>query len=153
MSELTTVLVSSLVGGGVAFVGAVLRETFAARRQLDQSLRDERIRLYQLLWQTTGMLPLWPRARISYADLGRLSRELRAWYFDEGGIYLSEQSRARYGELQERVGVVLASQRARPADPVDADDYDGVRQKCSALRTSLTKDLSSRRGRSGVLMV
>ena len=153
MSELTTIIVSSLVGGGVAFVGAVVREVFGARRKLDQALRDERIRLYQLLWQTTGTLPLWPRAPISYGDLGLMSRELRDWYFDEGGIYLSQQSRARYGELQERVSSVLATQRARPADPVDADDYEDVRSRCSALRSSLTKDLSSRRGRSGVLVL
>ena len=151
MSELTTVLVSSLVGGGVAFVGAVVRETFAARRKLDQSLRDERIRLYKLLWQTTGLLPLWARDPVTYADLVHMGRELRDWYFEEGGIYLSRQSRARYGELQEGVAAVLATRRARPADPVDADDYEDVRSTCSALRISLTKDLSSRRGRSGVL--
>lgn len=143
MDSILTVVVSSLIGGFVAYVGAVINSSLAMRSQIDQSLRDARTNVYKDLWRRTGLLPQWPKSSdVTYAKLSDFSRDLRHWYFTEGGIYLSSESRAMYGRLQEIVTVVL--QDAGQGRITD-EEYVRIREACSLLRTELTRDLLSRR--------
>jgi hypothetical protein len=142
MESLLTVVVSSLVGGLVAYVGAVVKNTLDMRAKVDESLRDKRVAVYQKLWQTTEILPKWPRRTdVTYEGLTQFSQGLRDWYFREGGMYLSRQARKAYGELQDTIVELGTSKTGPITDPV----YDEVRDKCSQLRTELTDDILSRR--------
>ncbi len=143
MESLLTVVLSSLIGGAVAYVGAVVNSTLAMRAQIDQSLREIRISVYKDLWRRTGLLPQWPKSPdVTYAKLADFSRDLRHWYFNEGGIYLSTEARTAYGKVQETVTTVL--QDAGEGKLTD-EQYDRIRETCSLLRTELTRDLLSRR--------
>jgi hypothetical protein len=120
----------------------------AARQKLDEALRSERLVQYKKLWLITGRLPQWPRAALVQGDLVAMSEALRDWYFQDGGIYLSTKSRTLYTGVQESIATAGAGRDAGAA--VDDPDYDRIRAACSALRSALTNDLASRRGRSRI---
>jgi hypothetical protein len=116
----------------VAFVSAV-----------DTDLRTKRIPVYAELWEKTGLLPMWPwNTELKYEEVRQLTSDLRDWYFKRGGMYLSESARDTYFEVQKCINAILDKVQA---GPVSHDDYKAVRDKCSALRTELAKDLLSRR--------
>jgi hypothetical protein len=143
MESIFTIVVSSLIGGAVAYVGAVINSRLAMRAHIDQSLRQDRIGVYKDLWRRTGLLPQWPKSTdVTYAKLADFSRDLRHWYFNEGGIYLSGDARAAYGKVQETVSAVL---QGGGDGKISDEQYEQIRQMCSTLRTELTKDLLSRR--------
>jgi len=119
------------------------KSTLAMVTTVDTDLRERRITAYSELWKKTGTLPQWPRNReLTYQDLLNLTDELRKWYFETGGMYLSATARKAYGEVQESLTCVLAKGNA---GTVNDSDYDTIRSKCSTLRTELTRDLLSRR--------
>jgi hypothetical protein len=126
---------------------AMLRDTRTATLSMmgavDTDLRKRRADVYAELWKKTGALPQWPRNRdLTYRDLLVLSKELKTWYFETGGMYLSAKARATYGDLQEEITSVL---QEGTEGMLRDRDYDVVRLRCSALRSELTADLLSRR--------
>ena len=141
--NLSVIVVSAIVGAVVSFVGALFNNLLGARTKVDESLRADRIKYYAPLWEKTALLPRWPRASdVTYARLHALSLELRDWYFAQGGMFLSETARKAYGDLQHVLtGVGDASRNELLAGA----DYTRVLERCSALRTELTRDLLSRR--------
>jgi len=121
---------------------------------VDLDLRKARIAAYEPLWKKTAILPRWPRAKdVTYRKLVEFSADMRNWYFETGGIYLSEHSMAAYSELQEKIWSVLEPIEEKDLDRSvqgsEARDlsghYDSIRLKCSKLRTRLTNDILSRR--------
>jgi len=148
MADLLTVVVSSLVGGIVGAGSAILKNSLSARSKVDQHLRDERLTHYRVLWKKTGLTPQWPKADdVTYDKLDKLSKELRDWYYDGGGIYLSAEARKAYTAVQETLNKVLVPHKedlSKCISPED-EDYDRIAGCCSALRTELTQDLLSRK--------
>jgi len=121
----------------------VQKSILATASIVDTDLRNRRIQVYTELWRMTGVLPQWPHnAELTYENLSALTGELRKWYFDQGGMYLSDPARTAYGCVQESLDAVLSQ---RKGEKVSADDYEKIRQQCSKLRSELTNDLLSRR--------
>jgi hypothetical protein len=121
------------------------RSTLALATAVDTDLRQHRVGVYADLWKKTGALPRWPRnSELTYQDLRDLTADLRSWFFNSGGMFLSAKAREAYGEVQESLTSVLKNNkdgRVRVAEV----DYDAILAKCSALRAELTHDLLSRR--------
>jgi hypothetical protein len=147
MSELAVVVVSSVVGGVVAFVGAVAKNALDIRSKVDEQLRDLRRPAYEKLWRETALVPKWPRAHVTHGQLAKFSEDLRNWYFETGGMWMSRQTQQRYASLQ---NVLQSVTRDKPSELVDDTGYDSVREACSRLRTAMTDDLVSRRRRSNL---
>ena len=146
MGEWQAIVVPALVGAAVAALGALIQSLLSAREKIDESLREERVRQYRVLWEKTGLLPLWPRAEhVTYARLSRMSTDFRDWYFHGGGLFLSTRARKAYGKAQEAIAAVLEAQGGDRDAALSAPDYDALQQRLSALRTELTGDLLSRR--------
>lgn len=104
-------------------------------------LRLRRLEAYRSLWSLTAVVAPKPRRDISYADLVRLRQEMRAWYFEGGGLFLSRSATRHYRLLADGLETFL------PEDPrgkVEIDEYDEISTLCSQLRTSLTLDVRSR---------
>ena len=119
------------------------RVLLATSTTIDSDLRAHRIEVYSELWKKTGLLPQWPRNhQLTYPQLRQFTTDLRDWYFERGGMYLSRSARAAYGRVQEALGAVLAESKD---GAVSAPDYEAVRTQCSNLRNELTDDLLSRR--------
>ena len=139
LSNTTRRLDSSLIQAEEAYKKAV-----DLNAQIDIHLREQRVKVYAIIWKETGLLPRWPRATdVTYADILQFSQNLRSWYFNEqGGMWLSTAARKVYGNLQETNTNILAKELEGLIKP---EDYDAILAKCSALRTELTNDLVSRR--------
>jgi hypothetical protein len=146
-------IASELVGAGIGLAvgvsGAMAKSWVALRAKTAEELRAERLEAtrYPAVWKLTSALSVWPRQEPTYGELAELHRSLRQWYYDGGGIYLSERSRARYGDVQELIAAHVAV-GGDPRAPLAPRVYDGLMKTCSALRTALAEDLETRRQRS-----
>ena len=111
---------------------------------IDADLRKRRIDAYVPLWKLTSLLPQWPRATdVTYEQLQGLSQQLRTWYYEVGGIYLSRSThRDAYSKLQDALKQLG---QASKSGVVSEADYNAVRLHCSRLRTFLANDIESRR--------
>lgn len=150
MSEVATLALSGVVGAVTGFLAALLRSALEERVKVDAELRGVRTPLYKEIWHRMALVPRWPQnEELTYADLRAFSEWLRDWYFADGGMYLSRESRRRYGELQEVLQTVAGNNGKVTSGKRNAD-YEVVQRACSALRTAMTDDLLSRRGRAAL---
>jgi hypothetical protein len=86
---------------------------------------------------------MWPwNAALKYEELRQVTCDFRDWYFKQGGMYLSENARDAYFEVQKSINAILDQ---NPAGPVLHEHYMAIRDRCSTLRTELAKDLLTRR--------
>lgn len=149
-------IVAGLVGAATTAALAILNGFLTSRAQVAEEVRTARMNSYPWLWKLTSMLSFWPRTDLSLQDLQKLQRALRRWYFEVGGLYLSENARARYGQVQELlVGVAANLESGQPAASVRPSDgaYKDLQETLRALRNALTEDLETRGQRSLVRSV
>jgi hypothetical protein len=140
--------VLGLVSAGVL---ALLNNWINARAGIDENLRTQRLENYPDLWASTAAVSRWPRSTVHRWNLEDLHRTLRSWYYGKGGLFLSEQARARYGDLQELIAaMVTANDHGAAIDVLAPDAYADLMETASALRTALTEDLDTRRRRSAL---
>src|SRR5262249_26360917 len=99
---------------------------------VDLDIRAWRVDVYKTLWQKTKRLQMWPRNEgVKYDDLQKLSEDLRDWYFTEGGIFLSRTTHESfYSKLQDKITEILKGKNHQ--DVLSTDDYEAVRNACSA---------------------
>jgi hypothetical protein len=76
--------------------------------------------------------------------LRTLAEDLRTWYFEVGGLFLTDNSRNAYFALQDAIVTELAKKHPENRELVGAV-FEEIRQKGSNLRTNLSTDLRSRR--------
>lgn len=146
--DLSTAAIAGTAALLTAVVGGLITGAVNARAAAGEDLRTVRLQSYPVIWRLTGLLPAWPPATITLGQLWHLQLQLMKWYFQTGGYHLSENARARYGELQQHLAKLLPDEPPDPSVEVDPETYEQVRESCSALRTALTEDLESRRARS-----
>lgn len=141
-----------IVAGLAGWLGKVLADRLSQvtrlRGEVDVDLRKRRIDAYLPLWRLTSLLPKWPRAHgVTYEDLYQLSLDIRTWYFETGGIFLSRSTqRKAYVPLQDAIAALSV---AGKKGPLSESDYDAIRDRCSTLRTRLSSDVESRREGAG----
>ena len=142
MSDLVAGALSAATGAIVAYLAARWKSRQEARGTIYERIHETRARLYKELWRKTGLLPRRPRTEpITYGTIAQLGINFRDWYYDEGGMYLSGGSRRAFTVAQDIIEEVKVNGES---DTLLSDgDYDMVRQKCSDLRTALTRDLLS----------
>jgi hypothetical protein len=150
MTEVATLALSGVVGAVTGFLAAFLRSALDVRVKVDDQLRRVRTPVYRKLWRETRIVPLWPpNEALTYGELQRLSERFREWYFEGGGIYLSRATQRRYQAVQRLLRSLAANDEGKRVDP-DSEDYEALQAACSALRTAMTDDLLSRRGRGAL---
>jgi len=92
-----------------------------------------------------------PESPLTYQIIRNTSEELRDWYFDIGGIYLSKESRTPYFDLKELMQNIIDNEKLRK-DPKAAlpeeltEDLKRLLEKGKLLREYLTNDIGTRRG-------
>jgi hypothetical protein len=155
---LLTPIVTAVLGILVATIVALVNGALSSRASESEGLRTHRLEAYPEVWKLTAAVSRWPRTDISYRDLWALHKSLRTWYFDTGGLFLSENSRSRYGEMQELIDAWVAGRPEKDATTVAhsattdrgarESAYEALMLTCSAFRTALTEDLATRRSRS-----
>jgi hypothetical protein len=158
-SDVLIAIIGLVSGLTVATVGALVKGALEQRAATDEELRAARVKAYPWVWRRTAAVSWWPEGRsLSADDLVSLHLDLRAWYFgleaifdavvtdSPGGLYLSDNGKERYNELQKLIGASLNAVAGKQAVPDDI--YIHLRDSCSAFRTALTEDLETRRKRA-----
>jgi hypothetical protein len=84
----------------------------------DKNLRDHRITSYKKLWGLLKPLAKYPEpGLLNQSSIRQLAVALREWYFDDGGLFLSESAREDYFNLQDALKIVLQKQQGTwPSD-------------------------------------
>lgn len=138
------VLVAGTVAVGTAVATSTVQSWLNTRAKTTEDLRSERLGVYPEVWERTRALSRWPRTNVTGDEIDRLHREFRHWYFSVGGLYMSENTRGRYGHMQKLIGLYLTRSQTW-SSRVASQDYALLQDACSAFRTALTEDLESRR--------
>ena len=131
-----------IAAGGVILtaLGSVLSYRAARwnlRRDLELELRRERLNALRQLWAISEPLAKYGRAgAVTKGSIDRLAMELRKWYFQVGGMFLTEPSRDAYFEFQESLHDAMKPLETEETVLDDAT-FESVRRKGSALRTTL----------------
>src|SRR5882672_404732 len=147
---ITTAVISALagvIGLGVSYVGFQQRIRKDLEAKYDASLRGLRLDVYKRLWSLLKTLALFGRAGYpNQAQLEAFAESLRDWYFEEGGLYMSENTRDAYFRLQRALRTLNGSSRWQSAriSVLDADSFEHLRLIGSRLRTLLTLDVGTR---------
>jgi hypothetical protein len=147
LSEFGPLLVTAVV----SVAGTYLATRWKVRRDLearyDANLRDLRLKVYKKLWASTGLLAAFARPGYpTHAQLDELTNQLRAWYFDEGGLYLSTRTRDAYFRLQRALRTLINSDRWKDErlTELDPQSFEHLREIGSRLRSQMTYDVGTR---------
>lgn len=144
MNEALIGLAGALAGGTIT---AIVNGWLAARARIAEELREERLRPYRDVWAQTALFSRWPWTDATYGRVTSFHVDLRQWYYADGGMLMSENTRARYGDVQDVAEALV--ELGRPDDKaLDPEHYKPLMQACSAFRTALTEELESRQQRS-----
>jgi hypothetical protein len=143
--------VLALLGTVVTVVVTALVTRARVRRDLeseyDISLRGERLAAYRELWRALQPLAKYSRpAPVTYRLLGRLLTELRAWYFQTGGLFLSTGSRDAYFALMDELRERLLRRPVDTSSELEFHHFERLRQLGSDLRSAMVEDVQTRRG-------
>ena len=141
--------VAALITGVVGLVAYWFKSARELRLKYDAELRGARLKRYQGLWSALAPLAKYrvEGYALSDTDAEDLHRDLTSWYFQDGGLYLSTDSRGAFFALLDVLDAVIRhgwgidGQEAR----LDAPTAELARVTASRLRTSLTRDVGTRR--------
>jgi hypothetical protein len=137
-------LITGAIGIGGTYLSAVLKFRKDLQAKYDISLRDMRIDPYKDLWKRLEPLATYsPPGPLSYATINQLSAKLREWYFQVGGLFLSESSRKSYFELQKKIEKIVSG-HDQIDDIIPDDMVDEIKFKAHDLRSSMAKDVGTR---------
>src|SRR5687768_3027011 len=138
-------IASASFGAVITYVVAILKLRRELEYKYDMDLRDKRLPQYLELWRLLEEVPKYARpSQLTVDDLHKLTASLRQWYFQKGGLFLSDKSRDAYFALQDEIKDALASNKS-PQLEVDEKTYEVLRKAGSFLRAALARDVGTRR--------
>jgi len=110
----TSGLASAVVGGALTYITTFkkIRQELAA--QYDADLRRDRISVYKKLWKCLEPLAEYaPEHPLTFDGTQTLAASLRRWYYEEGGLFLSEEARKAYFDLQDELKAIQGAGRQK----------------------------------------
>jgi len=141
-----TGLFGIISGALVAYLSAVLKFRKDLEAEYDKDLRNQRLKVYEQLWKCLQLVARYDRPKpLNASTLQELTVSMRQWYFEIGGLYLSEESRKTYFNLKDTIQEILQSTKYQAGELLDAEDSKKLIKQASLLRASLTKDVGTRK--------
>lgn len=114
-------------------------------RYIDSEIRKLRTAAYLELWKLLKALARYDLPQpLSVVVLNDLTVAMRNWYFDSGGLFLSENSREPYFELKELIRQMIGQPRQQVDAALSNDEVGQIMAAASKLRASLARDLGTR---------
>jgi len=139
-------IVTALTGLVSGMILSPWRTVLGLVARYDADVRERRLETYRTLWTTLKGLDL--RARPKSMRMGEAEQVLErliAWYHDDGGLLMSRSTQCKFARLQELL--VKATADCVSSDvKLPSDVLNSIIKSASALRTSTTQDVLSRRG-------
>jgi hypothetical protein len=146
VNAIITALIGLVSGAILAYLGAVLKFRKDLEADYDKDLRNKRIEAYKDLWSHLQLLARYDRPKpLNRQTLEDLTIAMREWYFEVGGLYLSEEARKSYFDLKQTIKDFLDSDKYRGKKALDIADEELILEKASLLRARLTKDVGTRK--------
>jgi hypothetical protein len=140
--------VSGVISSVLTYFGTRSKIRLDMRAEYDKSLHDTRLELYKQLWPKTQPLGRFaPYEPLTWNIVTKVSSDMGHWYFfKEGGIYLSKQSRKPYFVLKTQLTKVILNKglEAQPDEYIGDEARDAILDAASHLRTSLADDIRTR---------
>jgi hypothetical protein len=131
-ADLGKAIVGFALGLSSAYFGLHWKVRKELEAEYDKDLRAKRREVYAALWKLLQPLAKYsPPGELTTESFKRLSVELRQWYFEVGGLYMSAGTRDAFFALQDELN--------RPTA-----DGDKARDAGSRLRTATTRDVGAR---------
>lgn len=125
----------------------ILTTSWKARKDIetaaDIDLRKHRIDVYRDLWKRLETLAFFAGPRVTYEDVGALARSAREWYFQQGGLFLSERTRDPYSDVQLALHGILLQERSDDLLAVGEDSVRVLRELASRLRATMTEEVET----------
>ena len=146
MDATATAVVAGVASGvgGAALSGWVT--VLLVRRNLaaayDTDLRAKRLEHYAKLWPLFRDAAATRPEPLTREEIRRLGEDLRGWYFDGGGLFLSRTAVDFYNLLQRAIRELTSDANRGELTPLE---QEGIRFLASSLRTRLTDDVATRR--------
>jgi hypothetical protein len=141
-----TLLATTVTAAGgiiVAAITGVLSYRSARwnlRRELEVDLRRQRLEAFKALWALSEPLAKYgrtgPASTATPAAMEKLSGDLRHWYFAQGGMFLTDESRDAYFGFQDALQSVVHDAIGKD-QALDEETREQIREQGSLLRTSL----------------
>jgi hypothetical protein len=142
-STLLATVTTALAGIIVAAITGLLSyrsARWSLRKDLEVDLRRQRLEAFKALWALSEPLAKYgrtgPAAKVTPASMEKLSGDLRHWYFAQGGMFLTDQSRDAYFSFQDALQEVIQG-AADMSKELDEEARERIREPGSTLRTSL----------------
>ena len=140
-SLMATVVTAASAVGVAALTGLVSYRIarWNLRKDFEVELRRQKLDAFKKLWAISQPLAKYGRTEaVTTSVIARLSQELRKWYFEEGGMFLSDASRDKYFEFQQSLQNAIGSHPSDMKEAVlDEQAFESLREKGSELRTAL----------------
>lgn len=155
MESATLSLIIPLITGLIAGVVSAILTYFGTRSKIhldlmaeyDKELHTSRLEAYQELWKLLEPLaPYSPPAPVTYEVIKDMSRKMREWYFERGGIFLSGESREPYFELKKSMRAVINSESLKENKDaeIDVQTLIDLQNQGHDLRGKLAEDIGTR---------
>ena len=111
----------------------------------DANIHQQRTDVYLPLWQELEVLARYAApGRVTEQGLNELSNTLRHWFFHTGGLFLSDDSRQAYLDLQSAIRRQVGKEAVTDQEVI-GEHLKHLQDKASVLRAHLSKDLGSRK--------
>jgi hypothetical protein len=137
-----TAIAVAAIAAVVGLIAGIVGTAYKSRKELETSYdidrRKARIFVYKKLWTESAVLSLYSPPKFDRDAATQFSAELRRWYFEDGGMYLSKSAQEAYLNLQQALEETLS----RDDDPMLLREI--LRKKASALRSALVRDIATR---------
>ncbi len=136
-------LVTGMIG---TYVGAVVKFRKDLEADYDKDLRNRRIEAYKSLWKLLQFLARYDRPKPLTAPLlHELSVAMRQWYFEVGGIFVSEETRTTYFELKDLLSPYSSARYDADKCLDNEPEVQLILNKARDLRSHLTHDIGTRK--------
>lgn len=144
-ADVVKALLGFLLGAVGSYLGLYWKVRSELEAQYDKDLRAERLQVYPALWKLLEPLAKYSRpGPVTALSLQKMSAELRQWYFEVGGLFMSERTRKAYFSLQDELVKMFATYRDSLELELSEENFENIRRKGSQLRTATTADVGSR---------
>lgn len=146
--SVSSALLGGLVGVGLGGVATWLTTRWQLRKELeygyDRELRTERVAVYKELWKLSERLPrYYSRGNPTGLDLEQTIENFHRWFFEVGGLFLSDEARAAYFAMMNCLRET--AQRNRDRGAISDDDAIALYDVAENLRIKLTSDVGASR--------
>ena len=149
VSSLITGFASGIISSVLTYFSTRSKIRLDMRVEYDKTLHDKRLELYKELWPITKPLGRFvPHFSLTYNIVRKAVTDMHEWYFNEGGIYLSKNSRKPYFHLKEQMLRVIDNERLEATPDARIEDKEAcnaILNAATSLRTSLADDIRTRR--------